>query len=328
VRSPKAKDIGDGRQTNAVSIGEVLAEARHRRGFTVAEVSHYTRIRESIIRGIERDDYLLCGSDAHARGDIRIIATALGLDPDPLIREFDTTYPSEPDPAETEMVRPTIPFARFRGHRIRWLPALLALVLVLALAVVGFVANHFVAGTSTGSGSPAVSSGGAASPGSASPASSVAPALVPVRVQAFGPDGTADGDNPKLAALATDTSAATAWMTGRYGSAHFGALPSGRGRSGTGLLLDLGHEVTITSAEVTLGTRPGAGFEMLAGNTPSRADLRVVAFATKASGALGVRFATPVHARYVLIWFTVLPPDGAGTFQASVYNITVQGENR
>jgi transcriptional regulator with XRE-family HTH domain len=324
VRSPKAKDIGDGRQTNAVSIGEVLAEARHRRGFTVAEVSHYTRIRESIIRGIERDDYLLCGSDAHARGDIRIIATALGLDPDPLIREFDTTNPSEPDPAETETVRPTIPFARFRGHRIKWLPALLALVLALALAVLGFVAYHFVAGPS----SPATPSSRAASSGSASPASSVAPALVPVRVLAFGPDGTTDGDNPQLAVLATDASPATAWMSDRYGSARFGTLPSGRGQSGTGLLLDLGREVTITSAEVTLGTRPGAGFEMRAGNTPSLADLRVVAIATKASGALGVRFATPVHARYVLIWFTVLPSDGAGTFQASVYNITVQGENR
>ena len=33
----------------------------------------------------------------------------------------------------------------------------------------------------------------------------------------------------------------------------------------------------------------------------------------------------PVHARYVLIWFTQLPPDPAGTYQASVYQITVQG---
>lgn len=306
----------------------MLAEARHRRGFTVAEVSHYTRIRESIIRGIERDDYLLCGSDAHARGDIRIIATALGVDPDPLISEFDATYPSDPDPSETEEVRRTRPFRRLKRHRIRWAPALLALLLALALAVLGFVAYHFIAG-SAGPGSPATASGGASASKSASPggpASSVAPALVPVRVLAFGPHGTSDGDNPELARLATDDSPAsprTAWMTSRYGTADFG-----HGRSGTGLLLDMGHEVTITSAEVTLGTQPGASFQMRAGNTPSLADMPVVAIATKASGALGVRLATPVHARYVLIWFTVLPPAGADSYQASVYNVSVQGENR
>ena len=33
----------------------------------------------------------------------------------------------------------------------------------------------------------------------------------------------------------------------------------------------------------------------------------------------------PVHVRYVLIWFTKLPPDNAGTYRAGVYRITVQG---
>ena len=33
-----------------------------------------------------------------------------------------------------------------------------------------------------------------------------------------------------------------------------------------------------------------------------------------------------VHVRYVLIWFTKLPPDAAGTYQVSVYKIIVQGQ--
>ena len=70
------KDIGERRQKPAVSVGEVLAEARHRRGFTVAEVSHYTRIREPVIRGIESDDFLLSGGDSHTRGQIQVLATA------------------------------------------------------------------------------------------------------------------------------------------------------------------------------------------------------------------------------------------------------------
>jgi len=41
-----------------------------------------------------------------------------------------------------------------------------------------------------------------------------------------------------------------------------------------------------------------------------------------------LRPGVPVHVRYVLIWFTKLPPDNAGTYQASVYKITVEGRAR
>jgi hypothetical protein len=32
-----------------------------------------------------------------------------------------------------------------------------------------------------------------------------------------------------------------------------------------------------------------------------------------------------VHVRYLLIWFTKLPPDNQGPYRAAVYRITVQG---
>jgi len=44
-----------------VSIGKVLANARRRAGLTVAQVSEQTRIPETIIAGIEGDDYSACG---------------------------------------------------------------------------------------------------------------------------------------------------------------------------------------------------------------------------------------------------------------------------
>jgi cytoskeletal protein RodZ len=56
-----------------VSIGEALAEARREVGLTVAQVSQRTRIRQTIIRGIEGDDYSVCGGDFYARGHIRSI---------------------------------------------------------------------------------------------------------------------------------------------------------------------------------------------------------------------------------------------------------------
>jgi len=72
-----------------VSIGAALAEARQRAGLTVAQVSERTRIRETVIRGIERDDYSGCGGDFYARGHIRGIAKAVGADPGPLVEEYD-----------------------------------------------------------------------------------------------------------------------------------------------------------------------------------------------------------------------------------------------
>jgi transcriptional regulator with XRE-family HTH domain len=315
-------DIGDGRQNAAVSIGEVLAGARHSRGLTVAEVSHYTRVRESIIRAIERDDYLLSGSDTHARGDIRAIAVALGVNPDPLVAEFDEVYASVPEDA----LKPTIPFGRSERdgvfgrvgrRRLRWLPVIAVLVLVLAAA--GFAVYHFAVVPGH---PPAAAVSGRAGPGASRLAPSVSPAaaaIPPVSVTAFGPAGAADGDNPQLARLAIDRDPASGWVTGRYGTALFGGT-----RPGTGLLVDLGKVVRIGTAAVILGPG-GADFQMLAGDVPSRPALRVVAMGVDAGGALGVELRAPVDARYVLIWFTKLPPDSSGTFQARVDSISVQG---
>jgi Helix-turn-helix domain len=289
-----------------VSIGEVLAEARHRRGWTVAEVSHHTRIREPVIRALERDDYLISGGDFQARDQIGILATALGLDPRPLIAAYDESYRSPPELNGVEAVRSTMPGRIRSRRRIRWLPVLA----VLVLAAIGGSAYYLVAGRAGGTARPA-------------PASSPGRPLVPARVLAFGPGGTADGDNPQLAALAADHNPATAWTTDFYGAPRFPDV-----QQGTGLLLDMGRAVTLTGAEVTLGSAPGASFQLRAGDTPSLAKLPEVAVATNTSGPLGARFTVAVQARYVLIWFTALPPAGSGTYQASVDNVTVLGASK
>jgi hypothetical protein len=51
-----------------------------------------------------------------------------------------------------------------------------------------------------------------------------------------------------------------------------------------------------------------------------------VATSAGAGGTVQLTLASPVRARYVLIWFTKLPPDRAGTYQVSVYRIAVQGQ--
>ena len=80
-----------------MSIGETLARARHQAGLTIAEVSQRTRIRQRLIQGIEADDFSECGGDFYTRGHIRSIARAVGIDPEPLIGEYDRVWRA-PDP--------------------------------------------------------------------------------------------------------------------------------------------------------------------------------------------------------------------------------------
>jgi cytoskeletal protein RodZ len=50
------------------------------------------RIRETVIRGIENDDFSPCGGDFYARGHIRSMAKLVGTDADPLIQEYDAAH--------------------------------------------------------------------------------------------------------------------------------------------------------------------------------------------------------------------------------------------
>src|SRR5215472_13291535 len=237
---------------------------------------------------------------------------------------------AEPDDITEVDLRLPEPQARPRGvRRARW-----PVVLVLAwatLAVVDIAFFHL----SPGSGRAAARS--AAAPGlpahgrpitgaqprvhaSRHPAAR-ARVLAPVSAAAIGPEGLGSGDDSQNARLALVGNPATPWHTSWYTTAHFGNL-----RTGTGLLLDLGRPVTVTKAQITLGSIPGADIELRAGNVPALADLQPVARVTDAGSVLRLTPAGPVRARYLLIWFTLLPPDGSGTYQADISGVSLRGE--
>ena len=144
--------------------------------------------------------------------------------------------------------------------------------------------------------------------------------LAPVTVAAFGPGGTASGDNPGNASRAIDGSSQTVWQSDWYRSAEFGNL-----QAGTGLLLDMGHPVRVTSVSILLGSERGADLTVAAERVPRVPASRGQATARDAGGTVRLTLARPRRERYLLIWFTLLPPDSAGTFQASVYDIAVDG---
>jgi hypothetical protein len=454
---------------------------------TVIEVSERTRIRATIIRDIERDDYSSCGGDYYARGHIRAIARVVGADPVPLIEEYDAArapLPEDTDvgqeaPADrpasghpvagraaaygrtaagrltghpvsggpvsrgrvpggavsggpgsavsgapvsgdapvpagpvsagpvsagpvsggpvsggpvsggavsgsqvswdpvsgsasgagsgngtrprvirsgmapavggprsgesgarpggitaAEAFRPGMPLERPRGR----LSGRTAVIVLVLLAAVGLII-YLLAGGSSGSGKSAGSRAHAATatgagkhaatgkrpapkPSGPKPSAAVQAAapLTPVSATAFGPGGTAQGDNAQLAALAIDGSDSTSWQTDWYSTANFSGM-----QQGTGLLLDMGKDVTVRSVRLVLGATAGGSFELLAGDSPDLSSLSEVAQQANPGGTLTVPVTSPVAARYLLIWFTSLPPDSSGTYQASVYDVSLSG---
>jgi cytoskeletal protein RodZ len=117
-----------------LSIGETLAAARQEAGLTVTQVSQQTRIRETIIRAIEQDDFSSCGGDFYARGHIRSIAAVVGADPVPLIREYDHEHGPPGGIRAAEIFEPATPI-KIREPRPFGLGKVLIVVL---LAVIGF----------------------------------------------------------------------------------------------------------------------------------------------------------------------------------------------
>jgi cytoskeletal protein RodZ len=117
-----------------VGIGETLAEARRQAGLTVGQVSQQTRIRESIIRDIEQNDFSACGGDFYARGHIRSIAAVVGADPVPLISAYDAEHGPPGTLRAAEVFEPSRP-VKIRERRSPSLSMIVALVL---LAIIGF----------------------------------------------------------------------------------------------------------------------------------------------------------------------------------------------
>jgi cytoskeleton protein RodZ len=122
-------------------VGAQLAKARAARGWTIDEICRRTNIRPAVVLALEAGDIGPSGGAVYARGHVRSLAHALGMETAPLLAAFDATHGtgsppppvliSDNDEAEVS-IRPSGP--RVTGPR--WplvMGAVLVVVIVIAL---------------------------------------------------------------------------------------------------------------------------------------------------------------------------------------------------
>ncbi|HXT89510.1 MAG TPA: RodZ domain-containing protein [Trebonia sp.] len=215
-----------------MSIGDTLAEARRQSGLTITQVSQQTRIRESIVRAIEQGDFSPCGGDFYARGHIRSIAEVVGVDPVPLIREYDEEHGPPGGMRASQIFQPATPI-RIREPRNLHLGRILAVAL---LAVIGFGAYHFVSDRNTHS--------------TATPAATVRPAVTPTVTVTPTPAVHPTAAIPKDTAIIQLTAKSDCWI----------GFNSPTGQSLSQYLVKAGHTATWTEkspVSMVIGNPPG-----------------------------------------------------------------------
>ena len=79
------------------SFGGRLRAQRERQQVALAEIAEETKIKRSLLEGLERDDVSQWPSGIFRRSYVRTYACAIGLDPETIVREFLERYP---DPVE------------------------------------------------------------------------------------------------------------------------------------------------------------------------------------------------------------------------------------
>ena len=91
------------------SFGARLRLEREQRGVSLSEISQQTKIKSSLLESLERGDFSYWPRGLFGRAYIRAYATAIHVDPDPVLREFVELHPDPPDEfanAETSSISP------------------------------------------------------------------------------------------------------------------------------------------------------------------------------------------------------------------------------
>jgi cytoskeleton protein RodZ len=143
-------------KVGSLTVGETLSHARRQHGLSVDDVAADTCIRATLISAIEADSFEQCGGAVYARGHIRSIARVVGVDPEPLVTEFNEAAGLSPSgltgregPGSNAVVAVAAAatgakgFERAQRSGSHWTIAMAAaLVAICGIAAVGLWSSH------------------------------------------------------------------------------------------------------------------------------------------------------------------------------------------
>jgi cytoskeletal protein RodZ len=89
-----------------MSFGARMRFERERREISIATISENTKILGALLEGMENDDVSRWPTGFYRRAFIRAYASAIGLDPDAVAREFMERFP-EPEQKLATLAEPT-----------------------------------------------------------------------------------------------------------------------------------------------------------------------------------------------------------------------------
>jgi serine/threonine protein kinase len=214
--------------------------------------------------------------------------------------------------------RQDMPIQRRGGGRV----AIVSLLVLVAIGGASAAAFHLLHKSSSAP-PPARSSTSARAHTSASTI-----AITPVAAHGFDPLSQSDSgdENTDMAANMLDGNS-QGWATQQYYTTFFGNL-----KAGTGLILDLGRPVSVSSITVTFGTIPGANVQIKVANSDARsksnlASMQTVANLNDVSGSTTFTVQHPVQGQYLVIWFTKLPPmaQTPNRYMAQIFGVAIHG---
>jgi cytoskeleton protein RodZ len=129
--------------TEARTVGDILRAARRRRRVSIERAADETRIRADYLMRMESDEFDFL-APAYVRGFLRSYARWLGLEPSPLVADFDRRFGvGRTDTGQiAALERRGRNVARQRKRPSSWaVAATLAAIVMVALGVIGYTSN-------------------------------------------------------------------------------------------------------------------------------------------------------------------------------------------
>ncbi len=114
------------------SVGKILRRTRQERGLSLEQLAESLHLDEQILAALEQDDFGRLGAPVFVRGHLRTCARQLELDPDTLLRAYDSQYV---EPNESLSVKASPRLAPATISLLPWVTGLIGVGLGIGLLI-------------------------------------------------------------------------------------------------------------------------------------------------------------------------------------------------